>query len=129
MDDFDLWNEVKKETNKKSYPLHFKEREIYFIRVGKNIGFEQNGKGEYFLRPVLVLRKFSRYFFVGIPLTSQAKEDMFHFKFSFKANKHSYAILSQIRAFDANRLERKIGKISNDDFAELKKRLRELLKL
>jgi len=129
MEEFDLLNEVKKETNKKNYPLHFKEREIYFIRVGKNIGFEQNGKGEYFLRPVLVLRKFSKYFFVGIPLTSQAKEDMFHFKFSFRNNKRSYAILSQIRAFDANRLERKIGKMNNDDFLELKKRLKELLKL
>ena len=129
MKEFDLWNEVKKETNKKNYPLHFKEREIYFIRVGKNIGFEQNGKGKYFLRPVLVLRKFSKYFFVGIPLTSQAKEDMFHFKFSFRDNRKSYAILSQIRAFDANRLERKIGKMNNDDFLDLKKRLRELLKL
>ena len=129
MEEFDLWNEVKKETNKKNYPLHFKEREIYFIRVGKNIGFEQNGKGEYFLRPVLVLRKFSKYFFVGIPLTSQAKADMFHFRFSFRNNKRSYAILSQIRAFDANRLERKIGKMNNDDFLELKKRLKELLKL
>ena len=129
MDKFDLWNEVKKTTNKKNYPLHFKEREIYFMRVGKNIGFEQNGKGEYFLRPVLVLRKFNKFFFVGIPLTSQANEDMFHFKFSFKEGKSSYAILSQIRAFDANRLERKIGKIDNKNFKILKDKLRELLKL
>ncbi len=129
MNEFDLWNEIKKETNRKNYPLHFKEREIYFIRVGKNIGFEQNGKGKYFLRPVLILRKFNRFFFIGIPLTSQAKEDIFHYKFLFKSNKESYAILSQIKAFDANRLERKIGKINKNDFLKLKKKLQELLKL
>jgi len=38
--DFDKWNEIKKETNKKQYPLHFREREIFYIRIGKNIGFE-----------------------------------------------------------------------------------------
>ncbi|BCD61163.1 MULTISPECIES: type II toxin-antitoxin system PemK/MazF family toxin [unclassified Nitratiruptor] len=126
---FDQWNKIKKSTNKKNYPLHFKEREIYYIRIGKNIGYEQNGKGDFFLRPVLILRKFNRFFFIGIPLTSQAKDDIFHYKFSFKENKESYAVLSQIRAFDANRLERKIGKMSNNDFIELKERIKELLKL
>ena len=128
MDEFDLWNEVKKTTNLKNYPIYFKERDIFFIRIGKNIGFEQNGKGEYFLRPVLILRKFNKFFFIGVPLTSQAKEDEFHYKFLLK-HKTSYAILSQIRAFDANRLERKIGKIGNEGFKKLKNKIKGLLKL
>ena len=128
MEEFDKWNEVKKITSTKNYPLHFREREIYFIRIGKNIGFEQNGKGDFFLRPVLILRKFNRYFFIGIPLTSQPKNDIFHFPFQLKG-KQSYVILSQLRSFDANRLERKIGTIPHEEFSLLKKRLKEVLKL
>jgi hypothetical protein len=97
--DFDEWNETKKSTNNKNYPLHFKERDIFHI------------------------------LFIGVPLTTAAKDDMFHFKFSFLKDKESYAILSQIRAFDANRLERELGKIRKEDFESLKEKLSKLLKL
>jgi mRNA-degrading endonuclease toxin of MazEF toxin-antitoxin module len=50
-------------------------------------------------------------------------------KFNFIDNKISFAILSQIKSFDANRLERKIGKISKTDFIKLKEKLKILLKL
>jgi hypothetical protein len=43
--------------------------------------------------------------------------------------KSSYAILSQVRLFDAKRLERKMGTICESDFAELKVKLKELMKL
>jgi mRNA-degrading endonuclease toxin of MazEF toxin-antitoxin module len=75
------------------------------------------------------LRKYNKYFFTGIPLTSSAKDDTFYYKFNFLENKDSFAILSQIKSFDANRLERKIGKISKTDFIKLKEKLKILLKL
>ena len=127
--DFDKWNEIKKETNKKQYPLHFREREIFYIRFGKNIGFEQNGKGGYFLRPVLILRKYNKFSFTGIPLSTKVKEGIYYYNFSFLENITSCALLSQIRTFDANRLERKIGIMKSEDFKNLKNFLKELLKL
>ncbi|MFZ2890038.1 type II toxin-antitoxin system PemK/MazF family toxin [Sulfuricurvum sp.] len=126
---FDEWNETKKAVHIKTESAHFREREIYVSTMGSNIGYEQDGKGEGFVRPILVLRKFSKQSFIGIPLTSSIKEDMFHYGFSFIKGKASYAILSQVRLFDAKRLERKIGTISEEDFEKLKNKLRELMKL
>jgi mRNA interferase MazF len=126
---FDEWNEVKKTVHVKTESAHFREREIYVSTMGSNVGYEQDGKGEGFVRPILVLRKFSKQSFIGIPLTSSIKEDMFHYGFSFIEGKASYAILSQVRLFDAKRLERKLGTISEEDFEKLKNKLRELMKL
>ena len=126
---FDEWNDTKKTVHKKTEVAHFREREIYVSTLGSNVGFEQDGKGDDFVRPVLVVRKFSKYSFIGIPLTSIAKDDIFHFGFSFLDGKSSYATLSQVRLFDAKRLERKMGTICENDFAELKVKLRELMKL
>jgi mRNA interferase MazF len=39
------------------------EAGVYWCSFGENIGFEQNGKGEYFLRPVLILKKFNNNIF------------------------------------------------------------------
>ena len=52
--DFDLWNTQKKITDNSENKKTFHEREIWFIKIGENIGFEQNGKGKDFLRPVIV---------------------------------------------------------------------------
>lgn len=85
MSDYDRWNEIKKDIAKKEQFLTFKVREIYWLNVGQNIGYEVFGKGSDFLRPVLVFRKFSKDSFLGVPLTSVEKNDMFHF--SFYSNK------------------------------------------
>lgn len=41
---FDEWNEEKKQIENTGVRSFFKERDIFYIRAGKNIGFEQNGK-------------------------------------------------------------------------------------
>jgi hypothetical protein len=56
---FDNWNHLKKEANSKKTMIGFNQFEIVFMKVGKNIGFEQDGKGNEFLRPVLVYKKFN----------------------------------------------------------------------
>ena len=127
---FDDWNEIKKDIEYKDKIFTFKVREIYWLKVGKNIGYEVYGKGNDFLRPVLVFRKFSKESFLGIPLTSQTKDDMFHFEFkSINKDKINYAILSQIKLFSSKRIKVKMGKISNENFDKLKIKLKELLYL
>jgi len=50
--DFDNWNKVKKRANKDIICRGFKEREIFNAHIGKNIGFEQNGTSNKFIRPI-----------------------------------------------------------------------------
>ena len=104
----------------------FHEREIWFIKIGENIGFEQNGKGEKFLRPVIIYKKFSRNVFLGIPLTRANEEEKFYNSFNFQG-KRSNAILSQIRLFDSRRLFYLVGRMSNGDYKQLKEKLIELI--
>lgn len=53
--------------------LFFKEGEIWWAYLGLNIGFEIDGKGKDFSRPVLVLKKYNGYSFLALPLsTSQS---------------------------------------------------------
>jgi hypothetical protein len=79
MENFDLWNQVKQITDKKENKVGFKEREIFWLRLGKNIGAEEYGKGNEFQRPVLIIKKLTSNIFVGLPLTSTLKNnDYFH---------------------------------------------------
>ena len=57
---FDKWNQVKKKVHRKENRVGFKEREIFWVRLGQNIGSEEFGKGNEFQRPVIVLRKLTR---------------------------------------------------------------------
>ena len=124
--DFDSWNIQKKDTDKNDNKKTFHEREIWFIKIGENIGFEQDGKGNEFLRPVIVYKKFSKNVFVGLPLTKANKDGKFYCQFEFK-DKKSTAILSQVRLFDTKRLKYKIGKMSVGDYGIVKRKLIELL--
>ena len=125
--DFDNWNKVKKNTQKETILVGFKQRDIFNVKVGHNIGFEQNGKGEDFVRPVLIFKKLTKDMFIGIPLTSTLREGSFFYKFSFIENKISVAILIQAKLFSSKRLLNKLGKMEETDFNELKKAYMKIL--
>ncbi len=108
---------------------NYKEREIYYVSLGENVGYEQSGKGNEFIRPVLVLKKFNKTFFYGIPLSTTSKRGKYYFEFNFLKHKTSVAILSQAKAFDTKRMLNKIGVISKNDFEELKMKLKEIIEL
>lgn len=129
MKQFDEWNKVKKNIHAKKQIALFKERDIFWANIGENVGFEQNGKGSDFTRPVLVLRKFTRTMFFGIPLSTQSKSGNFFFDFQFADGEGSTALLVQSKIFDVKRLDKKIGVIGKDDFEKLKAQLRDLLAL
>ncbi len=124
--EFDRWNVQKKNIDLFVNKRVFHEREILFISIGENIGFEQNGKGDEFLRPVIVYKKFSKNVFLGIPLTKTARTGKFYADFEFQARR-STAILSQVRLFDSKRLKYVIGKMSVGDYNKVKEKLIELL--
>ena len=123
---FDQWNTYKKSLHKHNKNVFFKERDIFWASIGVNIGHEQDGKGNVFSRPVLILKKFNNRLFFGIPLSTQIKKGSFFFTFKLNAAQSS-ALLVQARTYDAKRLENKIGMIAKEDFERLKKNLKELL--
>lgn len=129
--DFKKWHNKKEFINKMEQRPFFHELEIWFCYVGVNVGFEQDGQGEDFLRPVIIFRKFNNEIFWGIPLTKSIKKIKkeslkYYYKFSFIDDVKSLAILSQIRLIDSKRLSRRIGYINENNFKEMKEKLKEL---
>ncbi len=124
---FDRWSECKRYAHGVKNIIKFQQFQIIFMKIGLNIGYEQDGKGDEFLRPVLVYKKFNNRVFLGIPLTSKTKNDKFHFEFEYKKGKKSFAILSQIRLYDIKRAKYCDGKISKKQFINLQDRLLNLI--
>lgn len=124
---FDKWNGVKKGIESKKIKINIKEKNIYFLSIGQNVGSESYGKGEKFLRPVLVYKKFGSNYFLGIPLTSKIKEGSYYFVFNRSQKKQNTAMLNQMKTFDAKRVVSHGGKISNNTYNNLKKQVEKLL--
>jgi len=123
---FDDWNEIKKDIDIREKIITPKEREVYWVSIGENIGYEQNGKGDIFSRPVLILKRFSRNIFFGIPLSTQTKEGNWFYNFTFLDNPTN-AIVVQGRLYDTKGLENRLGMINKNDFTNIKNKLRGLL--
>ena len=122
---FDTWNEIKKETHdRKPIPL-FSEREVWWYALVVNIGSEEDGKGQNYLRPMLVVRKFNRDIFYGLPITSNKKYNKFHFVMDSGKIQGSI-ILSQMRLIDAKRLSHILGKITEKELKQIKEKLKDL---
>jgi mRNA interferase MazF len=128
MKDFNKWNSLKKTINFKKEEITFHESEIWWSSLGLNVGDEEDGKNENFERPILILRKFSKELFIGLPLSTKIKEGIFYINFQDLEKDYS-VLLSQIRIFSSKRLIRKISKIPRGKFKKVKEALRKLLKL
>jgi len=125
--DFQEWHNKKTKVDEVSHRPFFHEREIWWCILGINVGFEQDGGGEDFLRPVIIFRKFNNDIFWAIPLTHTKKDTKYYFSFKFIDSNNSVAILSQIRLVDARRLSHRFGEISSEDFLLLIKKFKALI--
>ncbi|MEM7147208.1 MAG: type II toxin-antitoxin system PemK/MazF family toxin [Verrucomicrobiota bacterium] len=120
--DFDQWNGLKKQLNAEVTLPRFSERDIWWGCVGVNIGHEQDGKNAEFSRPVLVVKKFNRRLFWGVPLTTQIKDNRHYHPFTFKG-RDQCALLTQLRLWDANRLTGRMGHLGLKEFDAIKRNL------
>ncbi len=125
--DFQKWHTKKSDIDGIKKRPFFHEREIWFCHLGANVGAEEDGAGEDFLRPIVIFRKFNNEIFWAIPLTKKTKNNKFYFLFSFSERGQNTAILSQIKLVDAKRLLYKVGEISENDFTLLKNKFKALL--
>jgi mRNA interferase MazF len=103
--DFEKWNQLKQKIDSTNRQIIYKDRDVWWCSIGINIGHEENGKNDFFTRPILILRKFNKQIFLGAPLTTKCKENKFYFRINFK-DKEQSAMLSQIRVFESKRLKK-----------------------
>ncbi len=123
---FDDWHPVKKVIHARSVKIVFKEGEVWWCHVGVNVGFETDGKGTSFTRPVLIMKKFSQNMFFGLPFTSKDKKGTWYVPVMVN-DVLSQAVLSQVRTFDTKRLQHKILDLSPSAYKKIKQQLGELL--
>mgnify|MGYP001565271399 FL=1 len=125
--DFLKWHIKKSQVDGIERRPFFHEREIWFCYLGANVGFEQDGAGDDFQRPIVVIRKFNNEVCWIVPLSKTNKRSKYYFVFKFNDTITSVAILSQIRLLDARRLSRKIGEINKNEFVQLINKIKALL--
>jgi len=129
MSDFDEWNKLKKEIDTKSEVLdNFpKEGEVWMSNLGKNIGYEQNGSGSNFSRPVLVVKRFNNHMFWVVPLSTKQKNFDFYFNYTDPNGQKVSAILAQMKLASVKRLKRDIYIMPKNLFSEIRLKLKEFL--
>ncbi|MEK7579383.1 MAG: type II toxin-antitoxin system PemK/MazF family toxin [Patescibacteria group bacterium] len=120
--DFDGWNELKKKIDGEK-PRLYTVREIWWCRLGINIGSEQNGSGRVFLRPVVIIRSFGPTTCLVLPLTTSTRRHRLRVPIGKVQDIEASALVSQIRVIDTRRLVEKIGFLEKDVFVDLRKAL------
>ena len=96
-----------------------RERDIWWLSLGENIGSEINGKNRLFSRPALVLKKLAHGFFLIAPTTTKEHEGSWYVKINY-AHKDMWICLHQIRTVDNRRLSGQLGQVGIDDFSQVK---------
>lgn len=125
--DFDKWNEKKKKIHDRVDAPFFHTREIWWCSLGVNIGFEEDGSGEEYYRPVLILKGISRQTCFVIPLTASTKDHLLRPSIGMIEGKDARALLSQTRIIDAKRLIRKMMYLEEEIFEKIRKAVKDML--
>lgn len=124
--DFDGWNKRKKEISNEIINF-YREREIRWCSLGINVGFEQDGTGETYRRPVLIIKGLSRHVCLVIPLTTSIKKNPYHIEIGNITGKKAFVILSQIRLIDTKRLHDRLAILDKNKFEIIRKAIRDLI--
>lgn len=125
--DFDSWNEKKKNCNRSEHkPPLFTERDIWWVSIGVNVGFEEDGKNGNFVRPVLVIRKFNRKLFLGIPMSTKIKDNPYYVPVTLDDREVS-VLISQVRTFSSKRILNHIAKLDVGDYEKVMDRVQKMM--
>ena len=126
---FDEWNILKKsiEDQPIKSELFLKPGEVWMIVLGLNIGHEQNGSGEHYSRPGLIIKKFNRNMFWILPLSTQQKDLDFYYNFTDPLGRDVAVILAQIKLCSVKRIKRKLYDIDKENFKIIISKLKDFL--
>lgn len=126
--DFDRWNEWKKKLhlsdNTKRY---YHEREIWWCSLGINIGYEHDGKGVFYQRPILILKALSANTCLVVPITSSPIKHKLRIEIGYVNEKNASAVISQMRVVDTRRLVKRIGYLEMHLYNQVRKAAKDLL--
>lgn len=106
--------------NSDHVPPQFKEGEVWWCHMGENVGIEVNGKSQLFTRPVLIFKKYDRYSFLGLPLTTKVKTGTWYVSISLKGQ-DQVVVLVQGRTYDYRRLKEKVGELDKSHIQSVQK--------
>lgn len=124
--DFDKWNIKKKQIHQSVFADYVHTREVWWCSVGVNVGYEQDGKHEFYERPTLILKKFSRDMVLAVPLTSKIKSNKYFISFTH-GNRQFSAIISQVRLMSSKRLRRKMYVMDSGIFAAIREAVKQMI--
>jgi mRNA interferase MazF len=126
---FEKWHFQKEKIHYQSdnEGIYFHEGDIWWCRLGANVGDEQDDKGVSFSRPILIIKKFNRSLFWGVPLSAKLKNNPYYVICISKEWKVSSSIISQIRLLSAKRLTDKIGFAEDESLEAIRKAIRCLI--
>ena len=129
--DYKKWMPIKAKINNtrtKSLPV-IRAGQIYWVSIGQNIGYEEDGKSDLFTRPALVIKVFGQGgLFLSVPLSTTDKTGLFYYTLHLRGE-ISTVLLTQIHSYDAARIAdtRPIGRISGQDLARIRERIKYLV--
>lgn len=124
--DYKKWMGVKARLQENAvnedYRNSYREGDIYWVSIGENVGYEEDGKGELYLRPVLVLSGRTKTLFLGVPLSSKQKYGKWYYQFSLpRQDFPSTAMLNQAQTIDTARIVgKRVAYIEKRDLIILK---------
>ncbi len=113
MKNYDAWNELKKEIDARPYGPYCKKGEVWWCCFGLNIGSEQDGKNEWFERPVLVIKVLNRETVICIPLSSIISPGKDGIEISYDG-KSNFALFQHVKTLSTKRFTRQISRLDKD---------------
>ena len=116
---FEQWGSLKQNMHHFGVQGKFRQGEIRWCRIGMNIGYEIFGKGAYFKRPVLIMKKYSANIFFGAPLTTKKHVGDWYYSLDHNGQTR-YVVLNQARVFDVKRLEQKMYELNEFELFRVK---------
>lgn len=125
--DFDRWNEKKKRLHTDAEHRLYHEREVWWCALGANVGFEQDGAGDEYRRPALILTGISKQTCVIIPLTAATNPHPLRPSLGLVGGREARALLSQMRVIDTKRLVRKMEYLNKEIFERIRKAAKDML--
>ena len=117
--------EIKKKTETER-PRFYTVREIWWCRIGVNVGTEQDGNSENFVRPALIILGLGRNACVIVPLTTSKREHPLRIPVGIIEGREARANISQLRVIDTRRLGEKICFLDKEHFTNIRKAVRDM---
>ncbi|MFH1253217.1 MAG: type II toxin-antitoxin system PemK/MazF family toxin [Candidatus Uhrbacteria bacterium] len=121
------WTKLKIKIHFSQRRIFPKEREIWWVSLGQNIGVEINGKNENFERPVLVVKKYSLDSVLVLPISSRSRDNQYCFDF-INNNKNGSINFSQVKSISTKRFIRRLDKMDSVVYQKIKEKLKETFK-